>query len=654
MALLSEGESRFDRVFAVAQGSDAVNVLGVGTSSNGQLTFLTDVSSAVSGLTDPSGVALSPNGAQVYVVGRTSNNIVTFTVDVNDGLLDFLEARGSLDAPIGLVIAPDGGHVFVADSAGLKVFGRDTTSGTLTYQSGVSSLVAMSPVAMVMDPSGTDFYVIDGATHNLLHFRDLEVPFLILLEATYLGATFSKLVGASALALSPEGDRLFVSGGARENGYFDRDPSTGALTIAADLPDSQYIFSTEGATSLAVANDADYVRSMYVGSSNGLGIFTAGCGCAPGYYGSEVLSELQNNDVEDLAGPYFIAISPDGKNVYVPSTSANQLVSFNRAVEGDAYGELAFAESVNMVNVGVPNSLVSPTSAVVSPNGAYVYVTSRPLDPTDRSIVGDLTYFTRDDTGLTFLGRITAADLLAPTCAWDGAVSSFVDDVGIVCEEPLNGPYSVTTNGDGSAIFVASTSFQKRNYGSLAWFTRDTSTGMLSHAGTVFHDTTNNGQTVELSGAYTVIVVGAHVYVASDTSKAVSMFEWSITDGLTCLGVAQSPYVDPEDPEQLICEGPRSLAMSPDGRHMYVACGYSDTVAIFDRNPTNGLLTYLDAVRQNDVNNGQTVVSLDFPLSVAVSTTGDHVYVASQVNKLDLFGHVNCFNHLKKTLFNSF
>ena len=92
-----------------------------------------------------------------------------------------------MEAPIDLVVGPDGGHVYVADSAGIKAFARDATTGALTYEPTKSSLTAMSPVAMVMgcDDEGADIlppgvfphcdiYVIDGATHNLLHFRVLE------------------------------------------------------------------------------------------------------------------------------------------------------------------------------------------------------------------------------------------------------------------------------------------------------------------------------------------------------------------------------------------------------------------------------------------------------------------------------------------------
>ncbi len=80
--------------------------------------------------------------------------------------------------------------------------------------------------------------------------------------------------------------------------------------------------------------------------------------------------------------------------------------------------------------------------------------------------------------------------------------------------------------------------------------------------------------------------------------------------------------------------GPVSIAISPDGRSVYVASAGSDALSIFGRNRRTGVLTQLPGgsgcVSQRP--GGGCVVGrgLNEPTSVAVSPDGAHVYVAGR------------------------
>ena len=80
--------------------------------------------------------------------------------------------------------------------------------------------------------------------------------------------------------------------------------------------------------------------------------------------------------------------------------------------------------------------------------------------------------------------------------------------------------------------------------------------------------------------------------------------------------------------------GPVSIAVSPDGSNVYVASAGSDALSIFRRNPRTGVLTQLSGgsgcVSQRP--GGGCVVgrALNEPTSVAVSPDGAHVYVAGR------------------------
>ena len=73
---------------------------------------------------------------------------------------------------------------------------------------------------------------------------------------------------------------------------------------------------------------------------------------------------------------------------------------------------------------------------------------------------------------------------------------------------------------------------------------------------------------------------------------------------------------------------PRSITISPDGNHLYSAAYISDAIGLFERNESNGTLTYIDHYQDGvggiDGINGAT--------SVIVSPDGNHVYAAGYID----------------------
>ena len=82
------------------------------------------------------------------------------------------------------------------------------------------------------------------------------------------------------------------------------------------------------------------------------------------------------NGVADLSGPYDLALSPDGKNVYVAATLSNALVTFTR----DPITGLLTYQGAKINGQGGVVGLSEETSVVVSPNGKYVFVGGGSLD----------------------------------------------------------------------------------------------------------------------------------------------------------------------------------------------------------------------------------------------------------------------------------
>jgi DNA-binding beta-propeller fold protein YncE len=71
-------------------------------------------------------------------------------------------------------------------------------------------------------------------------------------------------------------------------------------------------------------------------------------------------------------------------------------------------------------------------------------------------------------------------------------------------------------------------------------------------------------------------------------------------------------------------DGANSIAVSPEGRQVYVASQFDDALAVFSRDPISGALT-LAGVHKNGENG---VTGLNTANGIAVSPTGSHIYVS--------------------------
>jgi len=95
-------------------------------STSGTLTFVEvqrNLVGGVTGLAGPSDVAVSNDGAHVYVTGTTGNALAVFGRDPGTGRLNFIEAEtqgvGGIDgltAAVSVAVSPDGASVYVAGS----------------------------------------------------------------------------------------------------------------------------------------------------------------------------------------------------------------------------------------------------------------------------------------------------------------------------------------------------------------------------------------------------------------------------------------------------------------------------------------------------------------------------------------------------------
>ena len=148
--------------------------------------------------------------------------------------------------------------------------------------------------------------------------------------------------------------------------------------------------------------------------------------------------------------------------------------------------------------------------------------------------------------------------------------------------------------------------------------------GLVSFVEAEFDD--QDGGTADgLSSARDVVLSpdGNHVYTAASSEAEIGIFSRNASTGaLTYLGVVQ------EGGALQGLSGVTSLAMTPDGSALFTVGSADDALLAFSRNTSNGLLTLEDGKSQ-----GGGTPGIDRPLSVAVSPDGLHVYTAAGGNR---------------------
>nr|MDJ0865777.1 beta-propeller fold lactonase family protein [Myxococcota bacterium] len=298
--------------------------------------------------------------------------------------------------------------------------------------------------------------------------------------------------------------------------------------------------------------------------------------------------ELQQDgiaDVDGLDAVLSVAVSPDGAHVYAAGTVDDAVAVFERDL---ATGALGFVE-VQKDGVAGVDGLRSASSVAVSPDGAHVYATGS------------------NDHGIAVFERDVATGAL-------DFVEAQEDGVGGV--DGLRGAASVALSPDGSHVYVAGS----RDY-AVAVFERDPASGAL---GFVEVQQDGVGGVDGIAGAQSVAVSpdGAHVYVAGEVDHALAAFRRDATAG--SLEFVEAEFDDVGGVDGL--RGAWSVAVSPDGGQVYVAGRFDDSLAVFERDPATGTLGFVEVHEEGVAG----VEGLEEVLSVAVSPEGAHVYTAAR------------------------
>jgi CSLREA domain-containing protein len=345
----------------------------------------------------------------------------------------------------------------------------------------------------------------------------------------------------------------------------------------------------DGARRVAISPDG---RHVYVTAYNSAAVGRFSRDLESGYLtaGPALISTTLN-------GVYGIAISPDGEQVYVTAiggggTPPNFQVLGRNNNSGNLSGGLAiFRNGIELTDFSGPSGIA------VSPNGRHIYVGA-------------------GNPGSVFLFRRHAS----------GAVS-YVSK--ITSTQNLEGVQQLTISSDGAYLYA--TSYSSGSDGRIVVYRRDPLTGELSFLQRLSHDTLQvwpgcQGRVVRgMAGAVGLTLTPAedYLYVASWSSNAIARFKRN-TDGSLCyLGRTTHEVGGVEG-----LQGAWDVTVTPDGRYLYASAVISDAVTAFERNPATGALTQ----RQTVVRGGGGLPALDGAQGLALSPDGRSLHVAARVD----------------------
>lgn len=324
------------------------------------------------GLDGPNSIAISSDGASVYVTSRASNSVTAFHRNKKTGALRQLPgafgcisglplpgcaAGRALVAPDVVVVSRDGKNVYAGSFLGnaVAVFARDPASGAIAQPGGSGGCIAEAtsgcataialgaPEGMAISANGANVYVA-GATSSSIAVLQRDAATGALAQATdgsgcvvdapLTGcATGFQLNGANALALSPNGKDLY----------------------ATSLFDNSVTSFSRGSTGAIAQKE----------KSAGCLVYLRSIGCSFG---------------RALIAPEGIDVAPDGANVYVASFRSGALDVLGRTREGGAVAQLPNAAGClaprSLPGCTVARALRGVSSVAVSPDGRNVYSTA--------------------------------------------------------------------------------------------------------------------------------------------------------------------------------------------------------------------------------------------------------------------------------------
>jgi uncharacterized repeat protein (TIGR01451 family) len=631
MALTANGN------FLYVGSADQSTLTVFARASDGTLTFVTSLShemNTIDGLLGISGIVIDPSSQHLYVAGRFEASVAHYLIEV-DGSLNFVGAVANGDEGVSgmagarsLAITPDGLQLLVASSIddSVVVLTRLPASGEISFSQRLAG-VGDQPMDLAISPDGEHVYVVAQNDSRVSVLKRVSNPSSenfgrISIVTSYSDGIggFNQLLGARTIAISNDGSKVYV-GAEFDNAItmMDRNENENSATFGElALIEVQVAIQVEtnNATQVEVLNQiydlviSDDNKNVYTAgfSANAISAFVLGTGSACGIKGSGNINDTVDVGVNGtLTYTINAKIRPDATGVLVTEAS---ILSPNNFTAINPVNGCSTAENPVVNNCDRDSSTLVPVTDL-SISKTDNRLTAIPGEPVQYEII--VNNNGPSNAKSTIAESITVTDLLnsgfdANTVNWSceavgsGSLAftqSLVNGVKQSNEVEvagLEGVSSLFFSADlaGLGPHILATSVLENG---LLAFSQDQSTGKLTQV-LQSGDYIQADSNIDLTGARDVLVIDDDIYVASQIDDALVAFKASDSSGLNISFVANHNF----STQAFGLNQAVALVASIDKTYIYVAGANDSSIAIFKRDPNDGLLTYDSLITQGDVN----------------------------------------------------
>ncbi len=369
----------------------------------------------------------------------------------------------------------------------------------------------------------------------------------------------------------------------------------------------------------------EYSRNQATGALAVIGCVTSETTvCAP---------KEETKEVAAMLKPAALAISPDGKSVYVVTQGANNLVEFSRNTETGLLSEIGCIshESTSTCATKEAKGLNIPYGITVSPNGESVYVASY------------------GDEAVAEFSRNTTTGELTQLASPNNCISSTsASGCGITNAIGLERAIGVVVSPENNDVYVAAGG--EEGDGAIVSFKRESGGELIQLSGSEACISTSNAECLPgeaIDGPEDLVISpdGKNIYANSYKDNAVIELTRNVSTGGLTQNHAPNACVTTEaiTGQTASCssavgiEGALGVAISPEGNNVYVSGSFADGEAAFAREPAEGELKQLvspyECVTSKPSGCGlgsNELTGLGEARRVTVSPDGTNLYVAGQ------------------------
>lgn len=449
----------FTQDIEATAGADYLATSGTATIAAGALEATVSVPVLADALAEPAervrlvlGTPVQGALTQAEVIGTIDDSTFEPLLAPGDIALGGPAGLPTLVQPSDIAIAPDGAHAYVASESGDAVlqFARDA-AGTLTLSqtwtaasAGLQDARLDAARALAISADGTFVYVAAQNSNAITvlardeadgHLSFVQAQVDGQADATAAGGTVRGLQGASALALSPDGNHLYALGSMGNTlAVFARNAGDGRLAFVEAETEAMNDAGDAGGVVTALDRPSGLVvspdgQNVYVAARFGNALLTFARDAASGRVSYVSVHRDGQLGIEGLGGAFALAIDGQGKHLYVASEADDAVLLFDRG----AGGALVQRQRWTRGQSGLPG-LDGAQSILLSHDGEELYV-------------GGFA-----DGSVTVFARATAdapgvlAGALAPR------QTIFDGDPGVAS---LAGPVAIARSPDDTQVYVA-------------------------------------------------------------------------------------------------------------------------------------------------------------------------------------------------------